>query len=69
VGVKSRSFAARKKLVEPDPSARAWQVDRPHVVQGNAREELMCAQRQPFELSLLDLRHDLSFSNALSFAG
>jgi hypothetical protein len=51
----------------------AWQVDSPHVVQRNVGEELVRAQQQPFELSLSlslrDLRHDLSFSSALSFAG
>jgi len=47
----------------------AWQVDSPHVVQRNAGEELVRAQRQPFELSLRNLRHGLSLSNALSFAG
>jgi hypothetical protein len=46
-----------QKLVERDPGARAWQVDRPHVMQRNAGEELVRAQRRPFELSLRDLRH------------
>jgi hypothetical protein len=41
-----------QKLVERDAGVRARQVNRPHVVERDAGEELVRAQRQPFELSL-----------------
>ena len=59
-----------QRLVERYPGARAWRVDRLHVVQRDAGEEPVHAQRHPFQLSLSEIWGMVySFSNALSFAG
>src|SRR6266849_3116212 len=48
---------APKELGERDSATLARQIDGPHVVERNAREKRVDAQRKPFELFASDLRH------------
>jgi hypothetical protein len=67
--MKSRSFAARKNSSSVIPARGLGRSTVHTSYSRDAGEELVRAQRQPFELFLRDLRHGLLLSSALSFAG